>query len=1193
MCDPPRCRRKPIQFATTIAFALATIGWITLCPPIGEAAPDSVLAPQVSTAIPLAFVSEPGGGFVARTPYGALSLEPGNIRLWLAAGSRGAADVRLVFDGASSTGVLHPGGPLGGVTNYLVGNDPGRWRTGVPTYGSVAYVGLYTGVDLLYEGSASRLKGTYTVSPGVDPDVIRWRYSGAGSVAIDDLGHLVISADLWTVRESAPVAWQEVDGRRVPVTVSYRLLDDGSTGFSVGTYDVTRPLVIDPYLVYSTLVGGGERDTGWAVAVDGEGNAYVTGTTLSADFPGSGPPQAGYGGEHIGSFGDAFIMKLTGDGNALEYMTYLGGSASENAAAIAVDGAGNAYVTGVTWSDDFPTVNALQASRGADDCSSSPCSDAFISKLNAAGDELVFSTYLGGDREENAGLVDVGTRSVGLGIDLDPSGNVYVTGRTFSTDFPVVNAPSPNLTGLTDIFVSKLRPDGRALVFSTYFGGGGAEYSGDIAADASGNAYVTGATLSSDFPIVGGFQDEAGSPGVADAVIVKMNTNAVGPGAVVFSSFLGGDGIDYGFGIEVDGAGEIYVGGHTTSTDFPVVNAFQDTNVAAQAGNPIPRMAFAARVLADGSAIAYGTYLGGTGDDVGYDIDINDSGHIFLTGRTFSDDLPVRQPWQARRGASSSDVMVARIDPFTTGDASLVYCTYAGGAGTDFAYGIAVDDDDNAHVTGATSGITAEGFPIGTVIGPNGTGEGVLALKLGPHNQRWVPVGSRADGANNSIWRTALGLLNVGDTTATVEVILHKEGSFSSTFSIPAGRQVILEDIVGQLGASGSGAIEVLSDRDVKVSSRTYNLISGAAECFPMGTFGQNLDAIATTDALGDATRALLPQLVENDTYRSNIALTNTGLDTAHVEVSLFDGSGRFLASYEVDVPPGRWVQRNRPFFTEAGRDDLDRGYAEIYVPSGFGVIATASVIDAITNDPTTITMLDKDLAGLSTSWFQVASHANGANGSRWRTDLGLLNRGFEVANVSVRLHSGGAVHSSTLQVEGRDQSILADVLGQIPFTGSGALEVVSDQPLFTSSRTYNQIASGAQCLPNGTLGQNLDSHPAGGGLANGETAWLTQLTENGAFRTNIAATNTGSGTAIVRITLFGPDGEGLVEFDMSVPEGEWRQENRPLFTRAGRDDLAAASARAEVIQGSGVIVSASVVDNITNDPTTLVAIGE
>lgn len=1184
-------RRKPKITATTTALALAAAGALFLHSPSGEGGTTVAAAPQFANAVPLAFISEPDGRFVARTRYGALSLEPENIWLRLAAGSHGPTDVRIVFEGASSQGVLHPGEPLTAVANFLVGNDPAFWRTSVPTYGSVNYAGLYAGVDLRYEGSASSLKGTYTVAPGVDPDVIRWRYSGADSVAVDGRGNLVIVADEWTVRESDPVAWQRSDDRRVPVTVSYRLLGDGSIGFAVGAYDRTRPLVIDPYLVYSALVGGGERDEGWAIAVDDAGNTYVTGTTLSNDFPGSGPPQAGYGGEHRGNFGDAFIMKLAPHGDDLVYMTYLGGSASENAAAIALDDAGNVYVTGVTWSDDFPTVNALQASRGADDCSSQPCSDAFVSKLNSAGDALVFSTYLGGDREENAGLVDVGTRSVGLGIDVDSVGNVYVTGRTFSENFPVVNAVSPNLTGLTDIFVSKLRPDGRALLYSSYFGGSGAEYSGDIAADDSGNAFVTGATLSSDFPVVGGFQGDIGSTGVADAVVVKIDTTAVGPGSVVFSTYLGGDGIDYGFGIEVDGNGAVYVGGHTTSTDFPTVNAFLDTNVAADAGDPIPRMAFAARILANGSALGYSTYLGGTADDICYDIDINDSGHIFLAGRTNSDDLPVREAWQSHRGAASSDAMVARIDPFLTGDASLMYCTYAGGHGNDFAYGIGVDGDDNAYVTGVTSGITAEGFPIGTNIGPNGTGTGVMVLKLGPQVQKWVPVGSRADGANNSIWRTALGLRNTGNATAAVEVILHKEDVFSSTFSIPAGRQVILEDVIGQLGASGSGAIEVLSDGEVKVSSRTYNLISAAAACFPTGTFGQNLDATATTHALADGDRALLPQLVENDTYRANIALTNTGLDTAHVEVRLHDGFGTFLASYEVDVPPGRWVQRNRPFFTEADRDDLDSGYAEIYLQSGFGVIATASVIDAITNDPTTITMLHKDTAGLNTSWFQVASHANGANGSRWRSDLGLLNDGFEVANVDVRLHSGGTVYSSSLQVGRGDQLILLDVIGQIPFNGSGGLEVVSDQPLFTSSRTYNQISSGADCLPGGTLGQNLDSNAAGGGLANGETAWLTQLTENEAFRTNIATTNTGSGPAIVRTTLYGPDGDILATFDINVPEGEWRQENRPFFTMAGRDNLDAASAKVEVIQGSGLIVSASVVDNITNDPTTLVAI--
>jgi len=1183
-------RPSLVAAGCAVALHLAVLGLLPANTSFAEAGGTAALSGG-ATSLPLAFVPSPDGRFVTRTAYGSLSLAPGDVRIRLADGRHRPTDVRLSFEGASRRGSLQAGQRLAGSANYLIGDDPSRWRTDVPTYASVLYTGLYQGVDLRYDGGGSRLKGTYTVAPGTDPEIIRWRYSGAESLAIGPQGELLVSSGGWTVSESAPVAWQEIGGDRRAVAVSYRLLGDGGAGFSVGEYDRRRPLIIDPYLVYSTLVGGGKADEGWAIAVDGAGNTYVTGTTLSQDFPGSGAPQSGYGGESSGNFGDAFIMKLAPDGASLVYMTYVGGSASDGAAAIAVDGAGNAYITGVTWSDDFPTMNALQSSRGDDDCGSPPCSDAFVTKLNSAGNSLVFSTYLGGDREENAGLLDVGTRQVGLGIAVDSARNVYVTGRTFSTNFPVVNAAYPNLTGLTDIFLSKLRPDGTALTYSTYIGGSGAEYSGDVAADDAGNAYLTGATLSNDFPVVGAFQASTGSSGVADAVVVKINTTTVGAGAVVFSSYLGGDGADYGLGIEVAAGGAVSVAGHTTSTDFPTVNAFEDTNLAAEAGDPIPRMAFAARILANGSALSYSTYLGGSADDLAYSLDINASGHIFIAGRTNSDDLPVRQAWQTRRGASSTDVMVARINPFAVGDASLVYCTYAGANGTDLAYGIAVDGDDNAYVTGISSGVVAEGFPIGTVIGPNGSGTGVLVLKLGPRIQRWVLVGSRADGANGSIWRTALGLRNTGGATATVEVILHKVNTFSKTFSVPAGAQIILEDVVGQLGASGSGALEVLSDREIKLSSRTYNLIAAAADCFPMGTFGQNYDAIAATDALGDGQRAYLTQLVENDAYRTNIALTNTGPFTAHVQVRLFNGSGTFLSSYESDVPPGRWDQTNRPFLAKAKAGILDRGYAEIYVPSGFGVIASASVIDAITNDPTTITMLDKNLAAKSSSWFQVGSHANGAKGSRWRSDLGLLNATFTDATANIMLHSGGTVYSSSIEVAAGDQLILDDVVGQIPFTGSGALEVSSDQPLFTNSRTYNQISSGADCLPSGTLGQNYDSFPAGGGLANGETAWLPQLTENDSFRTNIAATNTGSGTAIVRVTLYGPGGGSLATFDITIPEGQWRQENRPFFSKAGRADLDAASAKVEVIQGSGVIVSASVVDNITNDPTTIAAI--
>ncbi len=436
----------------------------------------------------------------------------------------------------------------------------------------------------------------------------------------------------------------------------------------------------------------------------------------------------------------------------------------------------------------------------------------------------------------------------------------------------------------------------------------------------------------------------------------------------------------------------------------------------------------------------------------------------------------------------------------------------------------------------------------------------------------WVGVTSHTAGANGSQWRSDLGVLNSSSATANLQVALFTPGGvITGTAAVAAGSQAIFQDIVGQLGFTGSGALEVLSDQTVVVTSRTYNQ-SGS------GTFGQDYASSSPALALSTGGSALLPQLAEDAAYRTNISLTNTGLGAATVTVVLYDGAGNTLTSYDVSLGPGEWKQQNRPFSALAGQSNMNAGYAVVTVTSGSGVVASASVIDNVTNDPTTIGVTT---GSTTDAWVPVSSHAPGANGSQWRSDLGVLNPNQAAANVTVILYTSGGTISGTAAVPGGNQAVFADILGQLGFSGSGALEVTSDQPVVMTSRTYNQSA-------NGTFGQDYASYGSASTLGTGQSAWLPQLTESAAYRTNISLTNTGSVVATVTVTLFDGAGNRLRSYSATLNPGEWQQQNRPFWALAGQSAMDRGYAVVTVTAGSGVVASASVIDNLTNDPTTI-----
>jgi hypothetical protein len=561
-----------------------------------------------------------------------------------------------------------------GTSNYFVGNDPKQWRTGIRQYANVRYAGVYPGVDLVYYGNQQELESDFVLQPGADSGLIRFGIEGASSLRLVH-GDLILRSPLGEVNLRRPQIYQKANGRRRKIGGEYVLKGKNQVGFRIASYDRRQQLVIDPVLAYSTYIGGsssffGQQITG--IAVDKKGNAYVTGSTDSPQFPVTNALQPVIRGPS-----DAFVAKINPDGTGLVYSTFLGGSSYEGASGIALDSAGDVYISGSTHSTDFPTVNAIQPNNAGN-------GDVFVTKINPQGDALIYSTYLGGSGFDEAGRITVG-----------PAGNAIVTGDTLSTDFPTANALQANSGGGYDAFVTKIKADGSAFVYSTYLGGSGDDgRPGGIAVDSGGDAYISGMTTSTDFPTVNAFQS-TNHGGAHDGFVAKINSNG---SALLYSTCLGGSGDDEAVGIAVDSSGSAYVAGWTRSTDFPVANALQATNHGSFD-------AYVTKIDAAGNNLVYSTYLGGTGGDGGTGIAVDSAGNAFVVGAADSSDFPLVNPLQNKnRGGQNAIVF-----ELNAAGSALVYSTYLGGTKSDSGEDIALDPLGNAYIA---SFATSTNFPI-------------------------------------------------------------------------------------------------------------------------------------------------------------------------------------------------------------------------------------------------------------------------------------------------------------------------------------------------------------------------------------------------------------------------------------------------------------------------------------------------
>jgi hypothetical protein len=640
--------------------------------------------------------------------------------------------LRMKLVGAKLNVAVTGASELPGKSNYFIGNDPKKWRTNVPNYAKVKYPDMYPGIDLVYYGNrGGQLEYDFVVAPGADPSAIRLNVAATGirpakgerraPLRIASDGDLVVRMDSGEIRFHKPVVYQNPsdgfqrstgNGRRALREGRFVLAASNQVSFALGPYDHSKPLIIDPVLSYSTYLGGSTGYTlGNAIAVDASGNAYIAGLTNCTDFPTT--PNAFQ--TTFGDGGDAFITKLAPSGSTLVYSTYLDGSGGAEAYGIAVDASGAAYVTGETSSSDFPTLNPVQAALA-----SGALLNAFITKLDPSGGALVYSTYYGGSGTNTA-----------YALAVDASGDAYVAGRTL-TGFPTVNALQSTYGGNGDAFVVKLNPAGTAVTYATYLGGSESDYATSIAVDSGGNAYIAGQTVSTDFPTQTPFQPANGTltgtafaaklnasgsalvystylggstSEIANAIAVDGSgdafvggetgstnfpthnplqaTNAAAAGggsngfiaefnpagsALVYSTYLGGSTTDEITGVALDSAGDTYVGGITSSADFPTVNPLPVSDGGLLANSII------AEISVGGSALLFSTHFGSnsigqtsmtTGANAIEAIAVDASGSVYVTGATNAATFPTLNAFQATYQGSENNAFVAKISqPF-------------------------------------------------------------------------------------------------------------------------------------------------------------------------------------------------------------------------------------------------------------------------------------------------------------------------------------------------------------------------------------------------------------------------------------------------------------------------------------------------------------------------------------------------
>ena len=631
--------------------------------------------------------------------------------------------VRIQYQGANENPEVVGIDELPGVVNFLKGNDPSKWIANLPIYSGIAYRELYPGIELRYEGTDGNLKSMFYIAPGTNPSAIVWRYKGAENVSVDESGNLVIALPSLvagepgkTLYEQAPIAWQDASGgNRVMVAVQFSVdKKDKKVSFVLPNgYDSTLPLVIDPTLTYSTYLGGTKTDEADAVTLDADCNVYLTGKTSSSAFPTT--PDA-YQTNQPNE--DVFVSKLNAAGDTLLYSTYIGGSGDDHAWDIGLDNQGRITIVGETESSDFPTWNAYDSNYHAGTCDSDSCDDVFVTQLTVEGNSLRYSTYLGGNADDEA-----------LAMALGPDDKIYLTGITRSSTFPTVNGYDTSFGGGTcsgypceDVFVTKVDPaltGADSLPYSTFLGGSNYDKGRGIAIDSAGYVYVTGYTRSDGLATPNAYQ--LARIGDSDVFIAKFDTTVSGSNSRLYTTYLGGDDSDHAHGIALLGPDQVYITGYTESLDFPTHNPFDGLD--GMCGSNYCLDAFVTHLNIANNTLVYSSFLGGSADDEANSITVDNAGNAYVTGYTESTNFPLQNEIQSQKGTDScssppcADAFITKVNAAGT---AMVYSTYLGGSAEDYGTAIVVDGLGGVYVVGYTYSSNLFSTPTFPYVGGSG-----------------------------------------------------------------------------------------------------------------------------------------------------------------------------------------------------------------------------------------------------------------------------------------------------------------------------------------------------------------------------------------------------------------------------------------------------------------------------------------
>ncbi|MEO6183768.1 MAG: SBBP repeat-containing protein, partial [Verrucomicrobiota bacterium] len=602
--------------------------------------------------------------------------------------------LRMALIGANPNPNIHGLGAMGSSANYFLGSDPKEWISNIGESARIQYDEVYPGIDLIYYGNQQQLEYDFIVNPGAAPKNIGLHFTGADEVNITSDGDLRLRLGEREILWHKPIAYQEINGARKSVTCDY-ILKKSEIGFQTGEYDASKPLIIDPTLVYSTYLGGSLADAVRSIAVDSSGNVYVTGETESLNFP----TVAGSYRITNSGLNDVFVTKINAAGTARIFSTYVGSKGDDYGTGIALDSTNNVYVTGGTTSNNFPVVNQYATFGGGE-------FDAFIFKLNSTGTTLLYSSYFG-----------AGTYDYANAIAVDASGNAYIAGETDAeTFFPAKNS-FPGGTGSNgnylDAFIAKFNPassGASSLVYASVLGNDPDERATAIALDSSANAYLTGEIqtysdpgIALNFPLVSPFQSTFGG-GSSDAFVAKVSAAGT---TLMFSTYLGGTENDTGYGITVDSTG-VYIVGCTYSANFYNTNAQQ--TVKGGGVDSFNCDVFVTKLTTNGSSLLYSTFLGGEDQDTAYGVAVDSSGYVYISGATLSEDFPNAGTDQTNFAGGPSDAFVAKLNPVVPGSAGIIFSTFFGGTGDDFSTCIALDTNRNIYIGGLTDSST--NFPI-------------------------------------------------------------------------------------------------------------------------------------------------------------------------------------------------------------------------------------------------------------------------------------------------------------------------------------------------------------------------------------------------------------------------------------------------------------------------------------------------